>query len=821
MERLSTVGATVTPLSGGWTMILTEANACAEPEQAFTFDGRIQAPVPGTVAEALEVAGLFDRAAPRPLLDTDAWYFCDLSAETPGSAILRFEGLATIAEIYINGQRVADVESMFETHDVPVVLKGHDRLSLCFRALGPHLDQTGPRARWRPRMINHQGYRLVRTSLLGAMPGWCPDIHPLGPFRPVSLLRPGAIALHDVTLKADLAGDQQGRLSVSFRASGAPNFELECNGQSVALTLSGEEVWHGQLELAGIEPWWPHTHGTPHLYPVRLKIDGQSHDLGHTGFRSVVADPGADGLDFGLLVNGERIFCRGAVWTNADIVRLGGSEADYLPTLEKAVEAGMNMIRIGGTMTYETAAFFQCCDRLGLMVWQDFMFANFDYPVKSESFVAHVRREAGDFLSAIGASPSLFVLCGGSEIHQQAAMLGLAQSFWAGPLTESILPECARAFRPDVVYVPNSPFGGAMPFSPDSGVTHYYGVGAYERPLDDARRANVRFSAESLAFSQVPQQRTLDAHLPVPPVHDPRWKARVPRDRDAAWDFEDTRDHYLHLIYGVDPARLRRENPGRYLDLSRAVTGEVCEAVFAEWRRTGSGCNGGLVWTLQDLLPGAGWGIIDATGEPKPVYYALKRAFHPVQVLLLDEGTNGLDVHVLNEQAVPLDATIEISCLREGRQSVVCGRRALTVEPRGSLRLAATDLFGAFFDTTYAFRFGPPSHDVTVARLLDAEGKVIRDAFSFPLGRAEAMHDATLETSLLQNDGGWSLVISADRLAQSVSIASDTQRAVDDWFHLAPGQRKVVPLAPRPGTDPAALPSGAVRSAGSNRQFPF
>ncbi|MGO8658306.1 hypothetical protein ACC771_22335, partial [Rhizobium ruizarguesonis] len=82
------------------------------------------------------------------------------------------------------------------------------------------------------------------------------------------------------------------------------------------------------------------------------------------------------------------------------------------------------------------------------------------------------------------------------------------------------------------------------------------------------------------------------------------------------------------------------------LDLSRAVTGEVIEETFAEWRRKGSACNGALVWTLQDLLPGPGWGVIDSTGEPKPVWYAMRRAFRPVQVVFTDEGTNGLDVHV-------------------------------------------------------------------------------------------------------------------------------------------------------------------------------
>jgi beta-mannosidase len=374
-----------------------------------------------------------------------------------------------------------------------------------------------------------------------------------------------------------------------------------------------------------------------------------------------------------------------------------------------------------------------------------------------------------------------------------------------------------QSLRPDVPYVVYSPSGGAMPFSSNVGVTHYYGVGAYMRPLADARRADVRFAAESLAFAHVPQARTLGQHLPVPAVHSPLWKERVPRDRGASWDFEDVRDHYLQELYGFEPNRLRREDPDLYLNLSRAVTGEVAEETYAEWRRQGSGCNGALVWTLQDLLPGAGWGVIDSTGEPKPVWYALRRAFRPMQILLMDEGTNGLDVHIINESDAALDLTVEVSCLRDGRQIVVGGGRDLVLDARGKQKIACTDLFGAFFDTTYAFRFGPPSHDVTVARLTaPATGTVIAQAFYFPLGRPKAFHDAEITASAVQEGEDWFLELSSDRLAQSVQIDLEAYRAEDDWFHLAPGSRRLR-LYRREGVPADVIPSGQIRAIGSRR----
>ncbi len=806
-------------LSEGWNLVLTEAGTCLSPSDVPLTSGFLPARVPGTVAEALERAGLFDRATPHPLHDRDAWYICRLVDAEAGDAILRLEGLATLCEVFLNGRKILVSESMFEAHDVDVTLLGGDELALCFRALEPRLSEPGPRARWRPQMITPQGLRTVRATLLGHMPGWCPEVQAVGPWRPISLLRPSAPVIHDLTLRPDLLESGEGRLYASLSVEGdAGALVLRCGDAEQAFERDGQGRYTAILKIPDVEPWWPHTHGEPKLHEVALVVDGIEYGLGKTGFRRLSVDRGADGQDFALIVNGERIFCRGAVWTTADIVRLPGGREDYQMWLRLAAGAGMNMIRIGGTMAYETPEFFRLCDELGLLVWQDFMFANFDYPKNDKAFNAHVETEVSQFLGRTRLSPSLAVLCGGSEIHQQAAMMGLPEQFWKSPVVEEIIPPLAQSFRPDVPYVVNSPSGGAMPFSPNAGVAHYYGVGAYMRPLADARRADVRFAAESLAFAHVPQARTLGQHLPVPAVHSPLWKERVPRDRGASWDFEDVRDHYLQQLYGFDPNRLRREDPDLYLNLSRAVTGEVAEETYAEWRRHGSACNGALVWTLQDLLPGAGWGVIDSTGEPKPVFYGLRRAFRPVQVLFADEGTNGLDVHVINESDAALDLTVEVSCLRDGRQIVVGGGRDMVLEARGKRKIACTDLFGAFFDTTYAFRFGPPSHDVTVARLTAAaSGAVLARAFYFPLGRTRAFHDAEITASVLQEGEGWYLEVSSDRLAQSVQIDLESYRAEDDWFHLAPGGSRRIPLHRRPGVPADVIPSGQIRAIGSRR----
>lgn len=813
------IGGSKRMLQDGWTLTLCAGDAYVGPGDIPDSAERLTAIVPGTVAATLRALGRFDAANPTSLENIDAWYRLDLM-ESPGPAMLRFQGLATIAEVYLNDILLLSSDSMFETYEIPVTLTDRDRLAICFRAIAPHLAKSGSRARWRPKMMRTQGLRLLRTTALGFMPGWCPDVVAVGPWRPVSLLRAG-MDRQDFAISATLGEDAVGVLKVSYAKDGPTGgITLVCDGRE-ALFDDADGRHHAELRLPDVKPWWPQTHGEPALHDIIIKDGTSERVIARTGFRRIEVNRGEDGQDFAIRINGTPVFCRGAAWTTADIVALPGGRADYEPWLRLAAEAGMNMIRIPGITTYESAEFFKLCDELGLMVWQDVMLANFDYPASDEKLMIHVKTELVQLLARLQASPSLVVLCGGSEMFQQGAMMGLPERVWKGPLATEIQAKVCAEARPDAVYVENSPSGGALPFFPNSGVAHYYGVGAYCRPLGDARRANVRFASECLAFSNVPDTETLAQHLPVPPSHDPRWKARVPRDICTSWDFEDVRDHYLRDLYDLDPVRLRLEDPELYLAFSRAVTAEVMEMTFAEWRRPASGCHGAMVWTLQDLIPGPGWGVIDATGRPKSTWHALKRAFRPVQVVLSDEGTNGLDIHVINDEALARDVVLELACLREGNLPVASGGRALTIDAHAGVTIAATDLFDAFFDTTYAYRFGTPSHDVSVARLKDAaSGEIIAEAFHFPLGRAQALHRAKIEASLVRSDdGGWMLQVQTNLLAQSVTISTEGYRPAENGFHLAPGSVKRIALVPiaQADTDAGGLPGGSITSlAGSH-----
>lgn len=847
-------------LDRGWQVARCAPDAHTDPGLPESLDW-IPARVPGTAAAALLAAGRWQPGQPNDFDGEDWWFRTSFHAEAAqeGEEVtLELDGIATVSEVFLNGVCLLCSESMFAAHelDVGALLRGENELAIRCCALSPLLRQRRkPRARWRQRLVDGS-LRFHRTMLLGRAPGFAPGPAAVGPWRPVRLVRRHTVAVRELTLRASLTGEEQqpdGLLAAHLRMAPLGGHaieaaEMELAGPSgehllpLALEVeAGESVAYGTLRLPAVERWWPHTHGDPVLHEVRigLRVGGSRVALhaGRVGFRSLAAgldpqhDVKIDGLD--LHVNGTRTFARGAVWTSPDPVGLAPEPGQLRAALERARDAGMNMLRIPGTAAYESSEFHDLCDELGLLVWQDFMFANLDYPIADQEFRATIEREVRAQLAELGARPSLAVLCGNSEIEQQVAMLGLDPALGRGELFGSLLPGLVVEAQADAIYVPSAPCGGTLPFRPDQGVANYYGVGGYRRPLQDARRCQVRFAAECLAFSNVPDETGVKALFLDAPnelaVHHPRWKAGVPRDAGPGWDFEDVRDHYLKTVFEVDPGELRRFDQERYLDLSRAVTGEVMAEVMGEWRRAGSPCGGALVLWLADLAPGAGWGVIDHSGKPKPAYHHLRRALAPVAVWTTDEGLGGVRIHVANDRSQTLSARLRVALYRDLELCVEQASEQLTLPGHATCERDLEALIGHFVDASWSYRFGPPGHDVIVATLEhDGEGeteppKVLSQAFRFPAGRplrresaARLGMQATLERD---RDGTAALRIVSRRLAYGVRVHVDGHSPTEDAVTLEPGVARTIALladdAARP--EPPAVSISALNLEGRLR----
>ncbi|MGA2837929.1 MAG: glycosyl hydrolase [Acidimicrobiales bacterium] len=820
-----------------WSCASTPAGACSGPADLDGPDLHwMPATVPGTVAGALRNAGEAEPSA-EWLDGRDWWFRCRFAGparvtpgpDSPEAWVLSCEGLATLADLWLNGRHLLGSESMFSRHRVAVGPPAADNeLCIRFAALTPVLERRRPRPRWKTSGIGSQNLRWIRTTLLGRQGGWAAVPVPVGPWRPLHLRRASPIEVTTCRLRSACLGGPDGSsigtVSVELDVSGydlsvdrpAPTARLEVHGVTSPMTVSrtdGGLLLTGSVIVDGVDRWWPHTHGGQPLYPVRAVVGGVPLDLGDVGFRTVTVDRSDGG--FRLLVNEVPVFCRGAGWYPIDPVSLQYSDDALASSIGLALAGGLNMLRIPGDTVYEDQRFFAMCDREGILVWQDAMLGPVDPPA-DEEFLATIRAEVSELLDRTAGHPSAAVLCGGQQIEEQAAMFGLPRERWPTPVIDSVLPDLVSRSAPGLVYVTSSPTGGDLPFQSDVGVSHYVGVGVLLFPLEDLRRAAPRFVSEGFAFSNPPERVTVDEEFgdDLSTGNEQRWKLAVHGDPGSRFDLEDVRNHYVDSFFAEDVAALWKTDVERALDLGRAAVAEVAAASIAEWRRPGSPCDGMLTIALRDLRPGPGWGLVDSTGRPKAPWYTLARGSAPVAVLATDEGVNGLAFHLVNDTAEAIEGTLELG-LHTAVHRVEAESSPVTVPARGAIEVRAEGLFDGFRDLTYAYRFGPRTYELVTADLVDAAGTRMATTGYLPGGPGRDMDpDVGLQAGVEPADGGvWLLHVSSRRFAQYVHVDVPGFVASDSWFHLPPGGARTVLLRPDAGS--VGEPMGRVRALNS------
>lgn len=786
--------------------------------------------VPGTAAGALRELGRWRWGDDdEELLDgSEWWYRCRFDAPEggldSGPLQLELDGLSTVADVWLNGEHFLHSENMWLSHHVRVSnLESKNVLLLRFAALASLLAQRKPRPRWRSLLLRSQNQRWYRTTALGRGRSWSACAAPVGPWRPVRLrqlsTRP---TVAERWLHSSCAG-KDGKVFVTVTLEGVDigtTAEVSVgnhNVSSAVVELDGRASVEATVTVPDIELWWPHTHGAQPLYPVRLAINGRELALGHVGFRTVEVD--RDGGAFTFSINGVPVFCRGALWMPPDVVTLDAPEATLQTSLRHFVDGGMNMLRIGGYVSYEDERFWNLCDELGILVWQDIMMSGFD-PPEEPDFTENVRLEVTQELRKLQGRPSLAVVCGSSEMYQQAAMFGLPRERYYSPLVEEFLPALVEEALPGMPYVESTPSGGDLPFDPGIGVSHYFGVGGYLRPLSDARLAGVRFAAECLAFGIPPERSTVEHCFGGAYVagHDPAWKAGVARDGGTSWDFEDVRDYYVREVFGVDPFLVRYANPERYLDLGRATVCHLMSAVMTDWRCTESSCAGALILWWHDLCPGAGWGLLDSFGFPKAPWYVLRRTLAPVATLITDEGLAGLRIHLVNDRIASIRGELRLALYNARGAVVEEGASAIEVKGQSERHWNAATLLGGFRDLTNAYRFGPPEYDLVRVTFESEETR--SEAFHLPLGVGRPLEpDLGLEARASLVGDIWNVTIRTRRFAQWVVVDVPGFLPSDSWFHIAPDSVRQVTLQPL--NDGDAAPRGKVRALNCQFESPI
>lgn len=582
---------------------------------------------------------------------------------------LTFYGLDTYADIFLNDKQLASTDNMFRTwcFDVSDQLrKGENRLRIVFRS---------PIRRGLEEMENY-GLRLPADndqSVLGGMGmnrvsvytrkapysygwDWGPRLITSGIWRPVVLEAWDELKIEHTfmrQLKVDRKNAQlNAEITLSARQSAPVHVQILCNRKIVAqqeVTLKAGTNRIGlPVNIRNPRLWWCNGLGEPNLYTFEIKIskDGQSLDTRKvsTGLRTIrlVRRPDERGETFYFELNGVPVFAKGTNYIPSDVFLPRVSRTDYEKIVGDAADAHMNMIRIWGGGVYEDDYFYELCDRKGIMLWQDFMFACSMYP-GTPFFLENVRQEAIDNVIRLRNHPCLALWCGNNEIggawhHGSPGGWGWKEKYTERQqerifsayraLFHQVLPEVVEKYSDGVAYWPSSPMSGSgeLDFEQQPGTrgdNHYWGVWHGKHRLEEYAANTGRFMSE-YGFQSFPELETVNQYT-LPEDHDIESEVMAAHQRSGIGNLRIR--EYMGWYYKVP------EDFGQFLYMSQVLQAKAMKTALQAHRRAKPYCMGSLMWQLNDCWPVASWSTTDYYRNWKAAQYATREACKPVVLI--------------------------------------------------------------------------------------------------------------------------------------------------------------------------------------------
>ena len=657
-------------LGDGWQLAPVPADAGPAAIDALPASAWMPAAVPGGAHTALLAAGRI----PDPFFGLNesavqwvgercwAWRLrFDVSAPLHPHEDLVFEGLDTWCSVWLNGAPLLETDNMFVPQRVDVrsrLREGTNELLLRFDA--PLARARGQEARFgRGALWNGDSARLhARKAQYHFGWDWGPVLLTSGPWRPVR--RHGyRVRIADLECRQQLDVTAP-RATLQLRtqlagAAGGVTIEHELLGPDGGFVATATAGADGTATLAvnGAQLWWPRGLGAQPLYTLVTRVsDGArvlAEDRRRIGLRTLrlVQAPvqGEPGSSFCFEVNGREFFAGGANWIPDDSLLERITPARYRERVAQAAAANMAMLRVWGGGIYEDEAFYDACDELGLLVWQDFMFACGLYPAHA-AFQASVRAEASAAIRRLRHRASLALWCGNNEDYTLAESVGAhgpgvpAERFAARAIYEQLLPALCAELDPDRPYWPGSPYtpggdGSRPSLEPTVGDRHSWEVWHQQMlPYQRFGELQARFVSE-FGMQSHPSLALLEHTLPP--------AERFAQSRTLAWHNKagptGTPDGHRRLaVYQADNLRAG-PSLAEQVYATQFVQAEAMRYAYQDfrrrWQRPGArACGGALVWQLNDCWPATSWALIDSAGSVKPAWHAVRRALAPLAVAL-------------------------------------------------------------------------------------------------------------------------------------------------------------------------------------------
>ena len=774
-------------LSGTWTL---QSNALETP---------IDATVPGTVYGALLAANRipdpYYRDAEyevREWMRHDYVYerTFDLTCASHHYVELVCEGLDTLAMVRVNGGVVGRTHNMHRSYRfniTPYIRQGKNTVTIKLASPIAYIEKKKAQAPYQYFEIGDamSGYAHIRKS--HAMFGWDwgPQLPDAGPFR--------SVAVHVI---------EHGKINhVTFRQ--------HHDEAHVELTVQTDVTWlkdahtirHRLFDPVGTfiaesqdvqalfkieEPklWWPHDLGDQPLYRVEttLEVQGKTIDTytRKIGLRTRAwrIEKDAYGKSFTYIHNGIPIFLKGANYIPEDSLldRVTLDRSRHLLLAAKA--ANHNTVRVWGGGYYPDSAWYDLCDELGILVWQDFMFACAFYEVDDQAFIQTVKAEVTGVVERLEHHASLILFCGNNEI--ETAILDWdvpekARSMEKYPdLFEKIIPERVSATGTDVQYWPSSPSSGGGFNDPNgeaAGDMHYWDVWHGEKPIAHYRTIFPRFLSE-FGIQSFPALETVETFTKK-------------TDRNifsyVMESHQKNRSANRKILHYISEMFRYPESFDALLYVSQLIQAEGVRTAVEHLRRHRDRCMGTLYWQLNDCWPVASWSSIDYYGRWKALHYASKRFYDKV-LLSIEESSEKAIVHVTNDTQMPLKGTLEVAIKTLNGETLKNQTSQVTIPKACSLAL----------DTI--------SHELSqeTLRTVYVEARLIREnkthtaiALWVPDKHLE-LEKPSISVSFEAVQEGYLVSLKSDTLARFVELKCPSSTFDDNYFHLIPNEAKTI-----------------------------
>jgi beta-mannosidase len=684
-------------LDGAW-----ELQGSAYGEMAEAAGEWIPATVPGDVHVDLMAAGRLDEMyfsdniAQNKWVTEKAWWmrrgFTVAETDLEPFTELVFKGIDTVADIYLNGEKIGHTENMFREYRFDVSGRIRTRepneLAVCIQPVCIVMKQHDAK----PYFACFNDHRIfVRKAQCHFGWDWAPDCPGAGIWDSVLLESYDHICLDGLNIHAACDG------AVSFFVSldGAVQ-EMGTDGLELHLTVNApdgarlaEERWPAtgiknfrNLFIENPQLWWPNGMGDQPLYTYEIELlnNGTACDrkAGRFGIREVRLEEkplGPDKMGFAFIVNGEHCFCKGANWVPLDSFTGAIPPEKYNHMLTLAKEAHFNMLRVWGGGIYEKDIFYDLCDELGLMVWQDFMFACGDVPDDHDWFVDEVRREVDYQVRRLRTHTSIVYWVGGNEKSGDffRKMVNHGDS-----LFDETIPGIVQTLDPFRPYRRGSPYAYVDSGNhPKSGDAHLSALGETFAPgskgFNDYRNCvnhiDTSFNSE-FAIQGPARRQSFEKFMPADhwwPMDD-LWDYRIVRN---PYDHHDTRTFAQRQLALCRNFFGEPRDHAEFIKFGMTVHAEAMRDEMFGYRTKRPVNSGSLFWMFSDSWPTGSWAVVDWYGLPKAAYYAAKRAARPLQVgWKVRPDENGWQLFACNDALRAFSGT-----LRFGEETVAGARK--------------------------------------------------------------------------------------------------------------------------------------------------